>query len=91
MRCQIEQTGHQDIETLASQRECEMQRFLEQITSQNYHQLLAEERSEAERVFLLAVLARKEAEDRRRPAQGWLIVRAGHSICLTEGGRRRLK
>jgi hypothetical protein len=71
---QFEQTGHQDTESLASQGERKMQRFLKQDTSQNYHVLLAKERSEAERVFLLTVLARKGAEDRRRPVRGWLIV-----------------
>jgi hypothetical protein len=56
-----------------------MQRFLQQKTSKNYRELLAKERSEAERAFLLTVLARKEAENRRRSARGWMIV---------EGGRR---
>jgi hypothetical protein len=54
-----------------------MQRFLQQNTSKNYRELLAKERSEAERVFLLTVLARKEAENRRPP----------HSVGLTDDGR----
>jgi hypothetical protein len=57
-----------------------MQRFLQQKTSKNYRELLAKERSEAERVFLLTVLARKEAENRRRSARGWLIVEAGRRL-----------
>jgi hypothetical protein len=43
-----------------------MQGFLKQKAFKNYRELLAKERSETERMFLLNVLGRKEAEDRRR-------------------------
>jgi hypothetical protein len=53
-----------------------MQRFLKQKTSENYREQLAKERAEAERVYPLTLLARKEAENRRRSAGGWVIVEA---------------
>jgi hypothetical protein len=65
-----------------------MQRFLNQKTFKDYRGQLAHERSETERLFLLTVLARKDAESRRRSARGWVIDQAGHSICLTDAGRR---
>jgi hypothetical protein len=65
-----------------------MQRFIQQKRFKSYGELLAEERSETERMFMAKVLARKEAENRRRPARGWVIVEAGHSICLTDAGKR---
>ena len=65
-----------------------MQGFLKRKAFKNYRELLAKERSETERMFLIKVLARKEAENRRRPARGRVIVEAGHSICLTDAGRR---
>jgi hypothetical protein len=39
--------------------------LLQQTTSDNYREELAKERSETERLFILTVLARKEAEGRR--------------------------
>jgi hypothetical protein len=65
-----------------------MQGFIRQKPFKNYGELLAKERSETERMFLVKVLARKEAENRRHPARGWVIVEAGHSICPTDAGRR---
>jgi hypothetical protein len=65
-----------------------MQRFIQQKTFKSYGELLAEERSETERMFIAKVLARKEAENRRRPARGWVIVAAGHSIWPTDAGQR---
>jgi len=41
-----------------------------QKTFKNYRELLAKERSETERIFLLRVLARKGAENRRRSTAG---------------------
>ena len=65
-----------------------MQRFLQQKTFKDYREQLSNERSETERMFLLKVLTRKGAENRRRSARGRVIVQAGHSICLTDAGRR---
>jgi hypothetical protein len=53
-----------------------MQRFLQPRTfKDDYREQLAEERSETERMFMLTVLARKEAENRRCPARGWMVVK----------------
>jgi hypothetical protein len=38
-------------------------------TFKNYRELLAKERAETERMFFIKVLARKEAENRRRSQQ----------------------
>ena len=43
-----------------------MQGFIRQKPFKNYGELLAKERSETERMFLVKVLARKEAENRAR-------------------------
>jgi hypothetical protein len=53
-----------------------MQRVVGQKVLRNYRELLAQERAEAERVYLLTLLARKEAENRRRSAGGCVIVEA---------------
>jgi hypothetical protein len=45
-----------------------MQRFVQQKTFKNYRELLANERAKTERMFLLKVLVRKEAENRRPSA-----------------------
>ncbi len=37
-------------------------------------------RAETERMFTAKVLARKEAENRRRSARGWMVVQAGHVL-----------
>jgi hypothetical protein len=48
-----------------------MERFLKEMAFQaDHHEQLADERAKAERAFLLKVLARKEAENRQRPALG---------------------
>jgi hypothetical protein len=47
-----------------------MQGFLKRKTFKNYQELLAEERAETERLFILKVLARKEAENRSRSVRG---------------------
>ena len=49
--------------------------FLQQATSDNYREELARERSETERLFILTVLARKEAEGRRRAVRAWMVVK----------------
>jgi hypothetical protein len=54
-----------------------MKRFLKQETFKNYRELLAKERSETERMFLLKVLGRKEAESRRRSIA---LVRNGATL-----------
>jgi hypothetical protein len=59
-----------------------MKRFLKQETSTNYRELLAKERSETERMFLLKVLGRKEAENRRRS-----IALARNGATLQDGPR----
>jgi hypothetical protein len=59
-----------------------MQRFLKQKMFKNYRELLAKERSETERMFLLKVLGRKEAEDRRRS-----VVLARNGATLQNGPR----
>jgi hypothetical protein len=54
-----------------------MQRFLQQKTFEDdYLQELANERSETERLFILRILAKKEAENRRRPARGWIAAKS---------------
>ena len=57
-----------------------MQRFLKQKTFKNCRELLAKERSETERMFLLKVLGRKEAENRRRS-----IALARNGTTLQDG------
>jgi hypothetical protein len=57
-----------------------MQGFLRQKTFKNYRELLAKERSETERMFLLNVLGRKEAENRRRS-----IALARNGATLQDG------
>ena len=57
-----------------------MQEFLSRITSENYHELLAEERAETERLFILKVLAEKEANKRR------LSGLHGSMVVEDEGG-----
>ena len=59
-----------------------MQRFLKQKTFKNCRELLAKERSETERMFLLKVLGRKEAENRRRS-----IALARNGATLHDGPR----
>ena len=67
MVCQFEQTGHQETRTLAPELdEGVVPRFLKQKTFKNYRELLTKERAKTERMFLIRVLARKEAENRRR-------------------------
>ena len=51
-----------------------MQEFLTRRTFKNYHELLAEEREETERLFILKVLARKEANKRRLSGRGWMVA-----------------
>jgi hypothetical protein len=46
-----------------------------QQTTDDYREELAKERSETERMFILTVLARKEAESRRRSARAWIILK----------------
>ena len=50
-----------------------MQRYLQQ--TDDYREELAKARSETERMFILTVLARKEAEGRRRSAREWMVVK----------------
>jgi hypothetical protein len=53
-----------------------MQQFLKQGTfKDDYREQLADERTETERKFILEVLARKEAESRRRAVRGWMVVK----------------
>ncbi|MDQ1454200.1 MAG: hypothetical protein QOK38_4066 [Acidobacteriaceae bacterium] len=52
-----------------------MQRFVQQKTFKNYRELLANERAKTERMFLLKVLVRKEAENRRPSAYDRRLVR----------------
>jgi hypothetical protein len=47
---------------------------MQQMTFNNYLEQLADERAEAERLFILKVLTRKEAKNRRRPVRGWLVA-----------------
>ena len=42
----------------------------------DYRELLAKERSDRERAFVLKVLERMEAENRLRKTRGWIVVRA---------------
>jgi hypothetical protein len=51
-----------------------VQWFLEQWTLNVYREQLANERAETERLFILKVLARKEAEDRSRSVRGWNVA-----------------
>jgi hypothetical protein len=54
-----------------------MQWFLQQKTFDDDHlQQLGNERSETERLFILEILAKKEAENRRRPVRGWIAVKS---------------
>jgi hypothetical protein len=50
-----------------------VQRFVGQKGLRNYRELLAQERAETERLFIAAVLARKEAKNRRRASRGWVV------------------
>jgi hypothetical protein len=85
----LNRQGTKKLRTLAPEPdEGAMLRFLKQKTFKNYLELLAKERSETERMFILKVLARKEAENHRRAARGRVIDQTGHSICLTDAGRR---
>jgi hypothetical protein len=61
-----------------------MQRFLK--TFKNYRELLAKERSETERMFLLNVLGRKEAENRRRSLA---LARNGATLKISPTSKRR--
>jgi hypothetical protein len=84
----LNRQGTKKLRTLAPELdEGTMLRFLKQKTFKNYLELLAKERSETERMFILKVLARKEAEN-HRAARRRMIDQAGHSICLTDAGRR---
>jgi hypothetical protein len=73
--CRIAQTGHRDAGSLAAldDRRHAMQRSVRQKTLRNYRELLAHERTETERRFIAAVLARKERENRQRSSRGWLV------------------
>jgi hypothetical protein len=51
-----------------------MQGFLARKTFKNYRELLAEERSETERLFILKVLASKQANKRRLSGRGWMVA-----------------
>jgi hypothetical protein len=51
-----------------------MQKFRQPKRFNDYFAQLANERSEMERMFVLKVLARKEAENRRRSAPGWIAT-----------------
>jgi hypothetical protein len=51
-----------------------MQKILQPKRFNDYSEQLAEERSETERAFFLKVLARKEAENRRRSVRGWIAT-----------------
>ena len=75
--CQIEQTGTHKFESVAPLKKTRwhVHGFLQQKTSDDYREELARERSETERLFILTVLARKEAEGRRRPARAWMVVK----------------
>ena len=50
-----------------------MKWFLTPGTFENYHELLAEERAETERLFILKVLA-KAANKGRLPGRVWMLV-----------------
>jgi hypothetical protein len=63
-----------------------MHRVRHRGTLKNYHGLLAKERSETERMFVLKVLTRKEAENAAHSGDGWSFK--PHSICVTDAGRR---
>ena len=57
-----------------------MKWFLTPGTFEDYHELLAEERAETERLFILKVLAKKEANKRR------LSGLHGSMVVEDEGG-----
>jgi hypothetical protein len=58
-----------------------MQRFFRQsMFKDDYREQLGEERSETERLFIQKVLARKEAENRRCPVRGWMVVKGPQVI-----------
>ena len=47
---------------------------MQQTTFSNYLEQLADERAEVERLFILKVLTRKEAETRRRSVRKWPVA-----------------
>ena len=52
-----------------------MQQFLtERAFKDDYHERLADVRAEAARMFLLKVLAERQAGNRRRPLKEWIVV-----------------
>ena len=53
-----------------------MKWFLTPGTFEDYHELLAEERAETERLFILKVLAKKEANKRRLSGLAWINGRS---------------
>ena len=65
--CQIEQTDTHSFESVAplTKTRWHVRGFLQQTTSDDYREELAKERSETERMFILKVLERKEAENHR--------------------------
>lgn len=50
-------------------------RLLHQTTFKDYHEELAKERFETERLFIRKVLASKEAENRHRAVRVWMVVK----------------
>jgi hypothetical protein len=52
-----------------------VQGFLKQAMSDDYREELARERFETERMFILKILARKEAENRRSAVRVWIVVK----------------
>ena len=54
----------------------------------DYRELLAKERSDTERAFVLKVLERMEAENRLRKTRGWIVVRADLSDRARATARR---
>ena len=73
--CQIAQTDTHRFESVAPPKKTRwhVQRYLQQ--TDDYREELAKARSETERMFILTVLARKEAEGRRRSAREWMVVK----------------
>ena len=66
--CQIAQTGHQIFESVAPPKKTRwhVHGLLKADNSDDYREELAKERSETERLFILTVLARKEAAEGKR-------------------------
>jgi mannose-6-phosphate isomerase-like protein (cupin superfamily) len=74
--CQIEQTGRADIGSIAPEKTGRhVQGFLQQTMSDDYREELADERAETERLFILKVLAKREAERRHRSERVWVVVK----------------